>query len=242
MIGSVSKYVVAVMTVLFILYPAVPAGAWPPCPQCCYWNGEECMPEGRGCCDCINCHWVGNDAYCDANQCLICDSYQCSCQSTCDPNQHCCDGTCCENYECCINGQCVDPMCDNCHSVSDTLFECGHYAGAPSGIPCSTDWCIINVLNSAGCDYKGPDWPCKKSKCNTTAVLPYEDEITQYVIRPSNCPGGTVDWTTWRVLYYGCYSCGWTTYQKSCETFGCPGSVDYSLGRGVKKQCGGCVY
>ena len=210
--------------------------------ECC--QGNCCDPD-ENCCD-DTCYDTATHGCCD-NLTLYDISTEKCCNEgtghTCEKspvNKICCDGNCCEPYECCIDGQCVDPICDNCHSVISTLYECGHNATDPNGAPCATNWCIENHLVSATCDYKGPDWPCPKSRCNTTPVEPWACEVYQ-IFRAGPCSGGTVEWVTWKKLYYGCYSCLLNHSFKSCETTGCGGTYTGQDLRGTKKKCG-CDY
>ena len=206
---------------------------------------HKCCGEGTGrvcdidetccdgdCCDLVTkqcCNDIGgdNDGYCCDKDCEIC-----------------CEGTCCKNYQCCIDGQCVDPICDNCHTVSETMWECHHWESDPNGTPCSTVECIENVLNSATCDYKGDDWPCKRSNCDTTLAdgIPAPGEVIQ-TIHDSPCTGGTVDWELWYEHYYGCIGCWIGGTLKSCEVFWCEDDPIPGRGgpRGLKKECG-CDY
>jgi len=229
--------------------------------NCC---GGSCC--SNTCCG-VNCYNPATQKCCtDSYPYYLCDSNQTCCQGTCcDPNkvcckpgdinqrgtccdptcEICCDGKCCKYWQCCIDGECVDPICDNCQAIWGILIECGHGPYDPNGTSCLTDLCIWNELASASCSYKGPDWPCNKSRCDTMTVFPWEPEITQIVL-DSPCPGGTVNWEVWKRIYWGC---GYTTclpvrYRKACETNSCVyNPIEESLDHiGSKRECGTCGY
>ena len=226
------------------------------CSGCCHCSNCSCVNGNcGGCCKCSACSCVGDNSQCDHNNCFYTCNDDCECVlcygephkfccfgNCCSFGQICCYGSCCDPGQCCVNGECVDPMCDNCHSVSDIIYECHHWATDPNGTPCSTIECIKNVMNTATCDYKGDDWPCRKSRCDTTLVDPLDPpgEIIQ-TIHDSPCTGGTVDWETWKELHYGCTEGCWLqAYTKSCEVFWCADNPIPGRGgpRGSKKKCG----
>ena len=144
-----------------------------------------------------------------------------------------------------MNGQCIGPICDNCHVVNETLWECHHWDSDPNGYPCSTVECIQNVLSTASCDYKGDNWPCKKVRCNTNYVLPFQGNVMQ-TIHSSPCPGGIVDWViVWDQFYMDldCSSCiPQPPGHKACEVGGCANNPIPGRGgpRGFKLECGSC--
>lgn len=127
------------------------------------------------------------------------------------------------------------PRCDNCQPVQDSLYECLHYAGDPNGTPCSTTACIENTLDSASCQFHAAN--TGTANCNTDTTT--GPEIVQ-VVRQSDCPGGTVHWTNWRTLYFGCGStCDPSPWEKACETNSCTGTITMGpYNRGQKKKCG----
>ncbi len=136
-------------------------------------------------------------------------------------------------------------MCDNCHTLSDNLYECYHLETDPNSTPCSTTKCIQNILTSATCDYKGDDWPCRKSRCDTTFLYPLEPGEIIQIVHQTSCPGGTVDWEIWYKIYEGCTGC-WLQqppYEKACEVSWCDfNPTDEVYYRGYKKECGACGY
>jgi len=218
-----TRYLAGLMVVL-LSWVTIPVKA------CC----EGDPPGNPACYECRDGAWVlkagaecGKDSDCPG-KCHICVS--CLCVN---------DDSKCNTNQCCIGGNCVDPICDNCHSVSEVLWECYHGKDDPNGTPCLRITCIQNVLNSATCDYKGPDWTCPKSRCDTTWVFPLQGEIIQ-TIHDSPCTGGTVNRQIWKSLYYGCTGCNLQPWQKSCEVFWCANNPIPDLGgpRGDKKKCG----
>jgi len=233
-----------------------------PCPEkSCYSCGEncwckyDCNPADCQTCDnagsCVVCggdpnlKCCGRGKCCDKSQCFKCGETPGTCEYQCDTNcEFCCDGTCCKNWQCCIDGECIDPICDNCHTVSiPTLYECQHY---PYDTECSTTECIENVMHTiTTCDYKGYDWPCPKSRCDNMTVSPWEPAFVQIVHR-SPCPGGVIDYVFWYEYNWGCGSevCNLLTWEKSCETSSCTYDPIPGRGgpRGSKTECGGCGY
>lgn len=139
--------------------------------------------------------------------------------------------------KCCINGECKDPICGNCHSISDTAFECGHYIDSTT---CASDWCIIDELNTATCDYH-PDSTCP-SNCKVNAV-PGQPAVLQSKVDlnfPNCLTGGEpVQYEEWHKTYQGCGTCSIGNWQTSCETFGCPGPIVATYPRGSKMECAG---
>jgi hypothetical protein len=134
----------------------------------------------------------------------------------------------------------ASPKCDNCHTVSENLFECGHYTDTPEGAPCATDWCIRNYMDTATCDYHGPDWPNPTKRCDTCLVYPLEPDLIQERV-DTPCPGPpqNVHWTTDMITYWGCDdACIANEWRNACETFGCPGEASRSYERGLKMKCG----
>jgi hypothetical protein len=244
----------ACFLVACLVFPAVAAP--PDCGDCKYWDGDSCELVGdctnsgecSGCQDCIDCFCTDADVICHwlHNLCHVCSNG--TCVNTCDANQHCCYNECkeccgaahCAPYECCIDGVCVSPKCDNCHAVSDTMFECGHYPDAPEGSACAPNWCIVNSLDSALCDYKGDDWPCPGLHCDTDAVFPPVPADVQLKVNGMclRSPPGVVHRELWVPGYVGCEFCLRNNFGKACETWGCPGPVIETGGMGFKTECG----
>lgn len=225
-------------------------GRWVPkdelCPgNCCYCtddcNCEDDDGECTGCCKCSGCNCVGDDSKCNTDACYGCDN--CDCQYQCDPNcEFCCNGKCYKNWQCCIDSNCIAPKCEKCVPISDSLYECFHWANDPNGASCSTVLCIQNELNSASCGHKGDNWPCDKCNCDTAIVVPQQPEIVQRV-RQQPCPGGTVSWTLWKQINYGCGTCLRNYWYKACQTFDCTIGPEILYDeRGFKKYCTNCSY
>lgn len=215
-------------------------------PRCC---GSNCYnPATQKCCTDANTPYI-----CDINQSccngICCDAGKKCCTDSnspycCDSNQICCNGKCCKNWQCCINGSCVDPICDGCHTISETLWECHHWVNDPEGTPCSTIECIENVMDTASCSHKDANWPCNKSRCDTLTVSPWEPEIVQTIHR-SPCPGGTLYWELWKKIYWGCGCdvCLPEITDKACALGSClRNPTERVYRRGSKKACGICGY
>jgi|GEM_PF-3270415 len=213
---------------------------------CC--DGTCCNTSTQKCCDDIG---GVNDGYCcypndicckgnccDPNLCLDCNSTTGQCESICDPNsEFCCDGTCCKNYQCCIDGNCVDPICNNCHPVGYSLWECGH---GPNDVNCQSDYCILNSYSGSSCDYMGPDWPCLKKHCDTA---PDNDlkACEQMVLHTSDCPtgGDPVIYTDEWWIYHGCGDyCAGRAWQGACIIDRCYGDIWFFKYTGQKYKCG----
>jgi len=202
-------------------------------------SGEICCEGG---CYATNTYKCCKDHH-PFHHCYI--EYECCGESgCCNPNicQTCVGGVCkvCggDTCKCCINGQCVEPRCDNCHSINATVDECEH---TPQDIYCQINGCIEDVLDTATCDYKGDNWPCGKSKCHTVPVTPHLPAIIQYVRIPSDCPGGgLINYIPWITTYWGtCTSCGvQQAYWIACQTYGCVGPLDHVNNRYDKLECG----
>ena len=243
-------------TWFLIVCLAFPVAAAPPdCGDCKYWDGDSCELIGEctdggecpGCQTCSDCYCEDDDFLCHwlHDSCHVCVDAECV--NTCKPGQHCCYGQCkeccgaahCAPYECCIDGVCVDPICGNCHAISETLFECGHHVGDPNGTPCASNWCIRTYLNTATCDYKGPDWPCVGLQCDTDLVWPLLPEYIQEEVN-GPCLGvpGNVNWQTWMWTHMGCDFCAHLPHNKACETFGCIGPAERVYLRANKMECG----
>jgi len=192
---------------------------------CC--NGS-CCPEGQTCCDGLTCYDPSVKKCCGEGTGHLCNI-----------DETCCNGSCCEEWQCCINGQCVDPICDNCHSTSDTIYECGHSPDDPIGTPCATNWCIKNVLNSATCNYKGADWPCLNTNCDTAIDLGALGEVFQRAFY-ADCPGGYVTRDPEWILWSGCIGCGMHGYDSSYKVGSCSETNPQGPGqwRGYKYKCG----
>ncbi len=128
------------------------------------------------------------------------------------------------------------PRCDNCHAINDEFWECHHWANSPNGFACSTNTCIRNVVNTAGCDFHpgrsgNPD--CDTDKAGTSKWV-------QTIIRGA-CPGGAVLWVERLRTYQGCDKECFLSHRimVSCVTQPCSGPVirgPFDRGRG--KRCG----
>jgi hypothetical protein len=123
------------------------------------------------------------------------------------------------------------------------MWECHHGASDSNGTPCLTDTCIENMMDTNTCDYKGPDWPCPKSRCDTWRVFPWEPALVQ-IIHNSTCPGGTVNWEIWHQFYEGCTSCvEQEPITKACQTNSCAHNpYPVKNRRGSRRECGKCPY
>ena len=203
---------------------------------CC---GSNCCPDGQECCDEKTCYDPTTEHCCNYGTGKTCPIDETCCTGTqgedcCDDEtETCCDGKCCDKEtECCDNGVCKKPICDNCHSLQDTVFECGH---TEYDTHCQSDWCIIDVMDTATCDYN-PNTNCP-SKC--TAETASGPEVMQYKVTSSGCltGGDPVQFGTWQIQYYGCPTCAPHFHETACETFGCPGTIIDTAPRGVKKAC-----
>ena len=182
---------------------------------------STCAPN-ESCCD-GTCYDPATKQCCGSGDGKTCDVNQTCCDDTCcEPEHACCNGTCCEPGQCCINGECVEPMCDNCHMVSMMVYECGH---TQSDILCQGWYCIRNSIVSASCDYKGDDWPCRKSKCNTSPDGNLKSR--QAIVLASFCPevGQPVVYTEAIRLYFGCSDCTGEPYTAACWTGDCRGDL-----------------
>ncbi len=211
-------------------YEDCPTGENCCCPGGWCYNPNEKSCCGSGLCDldecekCVDGVCVDRCTYYYADWCMICDGA----------------GYCisrCEDDECCDDGICKGPICDNCHSISDTTYECGHYASSTN---CASDWCIIDVLDTVTCDYH-PDSPCP-SYCKVEAVVGQPAVLQRKVIMdsPTCLTGGEpVQYEDWHTTYQGCGTCSIQTWRTSCETFGCPGTEEYTAPRGNKMTCAG---
>jgi hypothetical protein len=222
------------------------------CEVCCSDSGYYCCDSGESCCE-GSCYDSQTQGCCDGTVynlstqgcCDFLTIYNPSTDkccydglgNTCPDDKICCDGTCCESYQCCIDGQCVDPMCDNCHTVRVTIYECGHSPFDPIGTPCAIDWCIKDVLDTSTCDYD-PDSPCFKSDCDTTIDLSKPGEVFQRAYTAA-CPGGTVTKDIEWMLFAGCNDCDWHGYDSSCKTGSCNGvPMGDGQWRGDAYKCG----
>ena len=212
---------------------------------CCNTSTQKCCDDIGGsndgyCCDPNDICCKGN--CCDPNLCQDCNSATGQCESICDPNtEFCCDGTCCKNCQCCIDGNCIDPQCDNCHVPPPTIqYECGH---EESSTNCDTSYCMKNVLDTATCDFHGEPWPCDKRNCDTA---PDGDlhavEQTEYLLT-GICPtgGDPVVPTHWVTYYHGCGgSCWANTFNAACQIDTCDTSSPMGdpAYLGQKYKCG----
>jgi len=217
------KYLAGLMVVLLFCI-TVPARA------CC----EGDPPGNPACYECKDGVWVlkasaecGRDSDCPGI-CHIC--VNCLCVN---------DDSKCNTNQCCIDGNCVDPICDNCHDPGPKWwYECGHTSDE-DGHPCATDWCIRNCLTGPTCDYKGPEWPCGKSHCDTAIVIPLLPAIVQLTyVAP--CAGGTTHFVPAATVMYGCWDdCNGIIYTKACEIFWCGGGTPSGVdAKGWTMECG----
>lgn len=126
--------------------------------------------------------------------------------------------------------------------MSDTLYECYHEV---NDVNCATNKCLMNVLDSASCEFKGVDWSCNKMRCDTDEDFWLDPQVVQYEIEDPNvtCPGGTVEWEPWYVIWWGCVGCEPDVGYVSCITTAsnCPGIPEFPVEIGIKKVCG-CDY
>jgi len=119
----------------------------------------------------------------------------------------------------------------------DPKNECGH---RPEDTNCQTWFCIQNILISASCDFKGDDWPCKKTNCDTT-VDEGEWEVLQVARYTENCGSGEpVEPHLWVELWAGCESCGPHSYNSACDTDYCGPELEIwsTQERGTRRKCG----
>jgi len=203
-----------------------------------------CLPPQPPCYRCEDGVWVNNcsagQKCCTDSGSYCCNSNQTCCKGTCcEPDKFCCNDKCCKNWQCCINGNCVDPICDNCHDLAPIWFyECGHLTGE-EGETCATDWCITNCLTTATCDYKGDDWPCGKSHCDTAVMIPMVPASVQ-LLYAAPCPGGTTHFVPVTTVWYGCGDyCNGILIRKACDIFWCGGTEPFGVGTvGFKSECG----
>jgi hypothetical protein len=137
----------------------------------------------------------------------------------------------------------LNPMCDNCHIITDTQYECGHDEDSTN---CEAFYCIKNVLNTATCDYFGEDWPCQKRNCDTAndGSLPAVVQTTYNLADPFYpCPtgGDPIVFTPWVTYYHGCASSCWAnSIDKACAIESCDTSdpMDDPSFIGQKYKCG----
>ncbi|MFH1111082.1 MAG: hypothetical protein V1790_18085 [Planctomycetota bacterium] len=238
---------------------------------CCNTGEEVCCPSNPGYAD--HCCPPERPTCCDAGCCLSTQTCCPGGTECCNPDQTCCNGHCGLKGACCFfdTGLCSElietccaqqggtyqgdgttctpgdlcrPKCENCHSVSLTFYECGHYVSDPLG-PCAQDECFENVMLTASCD----SFPYRKgpARCDTYEIVGVEEFISKsyWLSIPEICettnPGG---FHPWQELYFGC---GETCDLKPdpptgvrCDTGPCGGR--YFVGgdekRGTKKACG----
>jgi len=190
MIKSVSKSIVAVMTVLFILYPAVPAGAWPECGDCERWNGDQCVPYGNCEGGCPNCY--------------ACAGCWCECASECCGDSDCGEPNCWSCVNCGCENQCTG-SCQSC--VDGSCKVCG---GDPDQICCDGgcrpkchEWDDETSCSSAN------DEPCVAcvgifGDCSTYATWVYTNAVTH------GCSGGCLGdcHDVEKPVCYRLYKCG----------------------------------
>lgn len=216
----------------------------PPCPECYYWSGTECVCH-EACCE-------DEDCGTGIEECLSCNLDSCTCEdddSKCTGECHngCSLGMCvdddskCDPCECCIEGDCIGPMCDNCHSgITDTVYECGH---VEESTHCLSSYCIKNVLETAGCDFRGDFWPCNKRNCDAApdGTLHGIEQTTYNLVDPCPTGGEPVVTHYWLTYYYGCGSeCWGSNWAKACEIPTCDTSDprDDPSYLGQKYKCG----
>jgi len=224
MIESASKCRFLVMTVVFVLYVALPAGAWPECGDCERWNGDQCVPYGnceggcQNCYACAGCWCACASQCCEASDCGEPNCWSCvncgcenlctgSCQSCVDgsckvcggnPDQICCDGGCrpkCENTE--PTNECDSSKTTECPGC----FQCILWGGVCEGhyINVYTGNTVHSCIGGCAGD------------CNPSSVHCY----TSY-----ECQGE---------LLYPCWFCQEGMLGKKCYDWGslCPPLVGY---------------
>ena len=146
-----------------------PAIACPPpdCPDCYYFDGDDCVSYGNcwgGCPDCHSC-------------------VNCWCEDDCSGGQTCCGGSCCDSAICktCVNGVCEwDCSLDNCEQCANG--SCESYCDSNICEICDgTGWCLV-----CGGD---PDQIC----CDGTCTPKCEDSTYSPCDTSNNenyqCPG-----------------------------------------------------
>lgn len=127
--------------------------------------------------------------------------------------------------------------------MSDTLYECYHEA---NDVNCATNKCLMNVLSSASCEWKGYDWPCSKMHCDADEDFWGDPQVVQYVIDINDpnvtCPGGPVEFELWYEFWWGCEICWPEWGDVACVTTAsnCSGIPKDPVPVGIKKVCGGC--
>ena len=240
---------------------------------CCNAGEEVCCPSNPGYAD--HCCPPERPTCCDAGCCLSTQTCCPGGTECCNPDQTCCNGHCGLKGACCfLDTSCSElietccaqqggtyqgdgttctpadlcrPKCENCHTVSTTFYECGHYLDNPLG-PCAQDECFANVMETASCD----SFPYRKGprRCDTYEIAgdPPPPEVVSksyWLSIPEICettnPGG---FHVWRELYSGCGTvCDLNPNPPSgvrCDTGPCGG--EYFPGgdekRGKKKACG----
>jgi len=198
------------------------------------------------------------------------DEPDCCGAGCCNPDQTCCNNVCGLKGACCFfeTGSCSEktalccqqeggayqgngtkctpgdlcrPLCENCHTVNMTFYECRHTTASE---PCRLTECTQNTLNSASCD----PFPYRKgdAKCKTFDTgMPGEVVQDLFVLPiPTVCetthPGELREWTT---VYYGCGTdCDGTMWRVRCDTGPCGGTLDPAgrVPRGTVKVCNAC--
>ena len=215
--------------------------------DCPWWTRPDLCHE------CVNLVWVDTCVGCES-----CNEHG-GLYGTCDDDNNNCGGSTpycfnancvqcrgipyndCETDECCIDGECVEPICGNCHYIFQKPFhfyECGHYE---NDIYCNSNWCIDNiVVNMATCNYKGHDWPCNKSKCDTY-IVPNEFGTAQLKKAVENCPTGgePVNLSIIITIYVGCSTDCITGHgEAACIIESCDGDLIDVSATGAKTKCG----
>lgn len=220
---AIPVLLVCVLLLLRLNLPAIGCceGSPPGDPHC--YNCEDgvwVLIDGAECGQTLDCTFGGEG-------CEIC--VDCMCED---------DDTLCEPDECCIDGRCIGPICEGCHTVTDRLDECGHM---PGDVNCQQWFCIANDVNTAACDFRGYDWPCHKMNCNCTA-----DENNPEIVQTARytrglCGSGEpVVKVPYLELWCGCESCGPHSYDKACVPAECPDHLPFWFSRtkGTKRKCG----
>ncbi len=223
-------------------------------------DGSVCTDDGNACTDDVCTADAGGNMICDhpnKPDCTACQGGKCV-SGACSPDGACCSpsGSCSVTaQQCCIDqggtylgagtvclpSDLCMPACENCHAVSMTFYECGHFTPNPSE-PCAQDTCIRDVLLTASCD----NFPNRvgPAKCNTfdTGVAGEVVQTLYSLSIPEICstsnPGGFHLWTK---TYSGCgTTCTGQPWLVRCDTGPCGGQAIDTSERGIMHDCTGC--
>ena len=181
------------------------------------------------------------------------------CDGACGPKGACCDfdaGSCRETTQACCDasgdaylgagtkcqpGDLCRPACENCQTVQDDFFECGHFTPDPAE-ECSPAFCIHNELSTASCEsfpYRAGPPDCR------TFDTGIAGEVVQSLYDqpvPTACtPSSTGGYHLWKKIYSGCgTSCGERSYFVRCDTTPCTGNPISTRRLGTILSCSGC--